>query len=276
MIRLACETKFRILEPLEEYRASCPYILITVAGEHPHPIPLPQRTPLPIRSEILRLLDSFGEELLELTPSKFREHPLVDAFLRQRFPDRRCTPSLSDFHVSLANRSHIVTYINEAKKKRLSCRTIGDGKGLLIANSVLVPLTSISAPPSIGLVQSNSLVAEADKSTREETAIQLQNKSGDVVSSVGAWRDLDVKRRRMCSLSFSLLSIGSKNQSKPPIQFHITIYQYQEMTRSTAPRRKNYALEARMRVYQGMLYYIGDDSAAVSTCCHHFLALEQF
>jgi hypothetical protein len=131
MIRLTCETKFRIHEPLEEYRASCPYILITVAGEHPHPIPFPQRTPPPIRSDILRLLDSFGEELLELTPSKFREHPLVDAFLRQRFPDRRCTSSLGDLHVSLANRSHIVTYINEAKKKRLSSRTWGEGKGFV-------------------------------------------------------------------------------------------------------------------------------------------------
>jgi len=86
MVRLPCKTRFRIHEPLEEYRASCPYILITVAGEHPHPIPFPQKTPPAIRSEIFRLLDSFGEELLELTPDKFRQHPLVESFLRQRFP----------------------------------------------------------------------------------------------------------------------------------------------------------------------------------------------
>lgn len=144
MVRLPCETKFRIHEPLEKYCASCPYILITVAGEHPHPIPFPQTTPPAMRSEILGLLDSFGDELLELTPSKFWEHPLVDSFLRRRFPERRCTPSLSDLHISLANRSHIVTYINEAKKRRLSSRTLGEGKGLLTANSS-GPLTSISA-----------------------------------------------------------------------------------------------------------------------------------
>ena len=195
MNRLTCETKFRIHEPLEEYRASCPYILITVAGEHPHPIPFPQRTPPPIRSEILRLLDSFGDELLEMTSSKFREHPLVDAFLRQRFPDRRCTPSLSDLHVSLANRSHIVTFINEAKKKRLSYRTIGNGKGLLTAKLDTCTI-DFNFGCSTGLVQSNLLVAEANESTtREENMMQLQNQSGDSVSSAGAWGDV----KRTCT-----------------------------------------------------------------------------
>ncbi|KIM47145.1 hypothetical protein M413DRAFT_440660 [Hebeloma cylindrosporum] len=121
MVRLDCQTRFRIHEPFEEYpSASCP-----------HAIPFPQRTPPAICAEILRLLDSFGDDSLGAA------NPLVDSFLRRRFPDQPCTRSLTRLHLSLANRAHIATYINEAKKKRLSSKT------------------------DIGLLQSNSLVSEA-------------------------------------------------------------------------------------------------------------------
>lgn len=42
MLHLPCATKFQVFEPLEQYRDDCPYILVTVSGEYPHPIPLPQ------------------------------------------------------------------------------------------------------------------------------------------------------------------------------------------------------------------------------------------
>ena len=62
MMNLSCETKFRVYEPLEEYHQECPYILVTVKGEHPHPIPLSQKTPPAIRSDIFNLLASLDED----------------------------------------------------------------------------------------------------------------------------------------------------------------------------------------------------------------------
>ncbi|KAJ6528892.1 hypothetical protein B0H19DRAFT_1083230 [Mycena capillaripes] len=50
MQRLECSVKFRVFEPLEEYRHACPYILITSSGLHTHPIPLPTKTPPAIRT----------------------------------------------------------------------------------------------------------------------------------------------------------------------------------------------------------------------------------
>jgi hypothetical protein len=45
MRHLQCRSKFRCYVPLEEYRTSCPQILIVCHGEHPHPVPLPSKTP---------------------------------------------------------------------------------------------------------------------------------------------------------------------------------------------------------------------------------------
>ena len=46
---------------------NCPYILVTILGVHPHPVPLPLKTPPSIRKEILRLLGSVDEDLPDLT-----------------------------------------------------------------------------------------------------------------------------------------------------------------------------------------------------------------
>ena len=61
----------------------CLYILITVSGQHPHPIPLPQKTPPAICNEIFRLLESVDEDLPDLTPHKFLRHPVLKAYLQQ-------------------------------------------------------------------------------------------------------------------------------------------------------------------------------------------------
>ena len=125
-MNLSCETKFRMYEPLEEYRQECPYILITVKGEHPHPIPLPQKTPPAIRSDIFNLLASLDEDLPDLTPRRFLRHSTTKVYLRQRFPGV-LQPTLIDLHVSLANRAHLGSYIEQAKGKHFPAGTGWEG-----------------------------------------------------------------------------------------------------------------------------------------------------
>lgn len=125
-MHLSCKTKFRIFEPLEEYRQECPYILVTIQGEHPHPIPLPQKTPLVIRSEIFNLLESLEEDLAELTPQRFLRHSTTKAYLHQRFPGDP-QPTVIDLHVSLANRAHLGSYIEQAKAKHFPAGTGWEG-----------------------------------------------------------------------------------------------------------------------------------------------------
>lgn len=115
MTRLECEVKFRVFQPLEEYRQDCPFVLITSAGAHTHPIPLPTKTPPAIRSQIFQLFDNMAEDLPDLTPRRFQRHPIVKTFLAGKFP-MLINPSLSDLHVSLANRSHLKAYIKQAKE----------------------------------------------------------------------------------------------------------------------------------------------------------------
>ena len=98
MTNLSCKTKFRMFEPLEEYCQECPYILITVKGEHPHPIPLPRKTPPIIRSEIFNLLASMEEDLPDLMPWRFLRHSITKAYLRQQFPGVP-QPTLIDLHI---------------------------------------------------------------------------------------------------------------------------------------------------------------------------------
>jgi hypothetical protein len=133
MMNLSCGTKFRIFEPLEEYRHKCPYILITIKGEHPHPIPLPQKTPPAIRSEIFKLLASLEEDLPDLTPRRFLRHSIVKAYLRQQFPGVP-QPTLLDLHVSLANRAHPGSYIEQAKTKHFPEGTGWEGWASQILN----------------------------------------------------------------------------------------------------------------------------------------------
>jgi len=128
MKHLECRTKFRIFEPVEESRFDCPYILVTICGEHPHPIPLPQKTPPAIRKEIFHLLGSMDEDLPDLTSRKFLRHSILKAYLQKRFPNCHQPPTISDLHVSLANRAHLASYIEKAKKTHFPAGTGWEGK----------------------------------------------------------------------------------------------------------------------------------------------------
>ncbi|KAJ7122259.1 hypothetical protein C8R44DRAFT_622063 [Mycena epipterygia] len=97
MERLKCEVKFRVFEPLEEFRSECPYVLITPSGAHTHPIPLPTKTPSTIRTQVFQLLEELSEDLPDITPRRFLRHPIVRSFLAGRFP-------------------HIPTYIKQIKE----------------------------------------------------------------------------------------------------------------------------------------------------------------
>ncbi|KAI0052918.1 hypothetical protein FA95DRAFT_1451859, partial [Auriscalpium vulgare] len=114
MVTLECSSRFQMYEPLPEHRSACPFVLVVCSGAHTHPIPLPTKTPPCIRREILTLLHSIGNDLAEITPRKLLRHTTVQAYLRQRLPNIE-TPTLSDVHVSLANRDHIKSYIRQAK-----------------------------------------------------------------------------------------------------------------------------------------------------------------
>ena len=114
MKRLECSVRFRVYEPLEEFRADCPYILITSFGAHSHPIPLPTKTPPTVRTQIFELLEELSEDLPDITPRRFLRHPLVRSFLASKFPQIP-RPTLSDLHISLSNRSHVKAYIKQVK-----------------------------------------------------------------------------------------------------------------------------------------------------------------
>lgn len=113
--RLPCNSKFRVYEPEEEYRAHCPYILLVTFGEHTHPVPLPTKTPARIQKKLMDLLENVGDDLPDLTPRRFIRHPLLKSFLSHQYPDV-ISPMLADWHVSLANRSHLKAYIKRARE----------------------------------------------------------------------------------------------------------------------------------------------------------------
>ncbi|KAJ7467757.1 hypothetical protein B0H11DRAFT_1732694 [Mycena galericulata] len=113
--RLPCSSKFRVYEPIEEYRKSCPFILIVTSGEHPHPVPLPTKTPHRVHAQFMNLLERLGEDFPDLTPRRLIRHPIFKSFLAQKFPSI-ISPTLADWHVSLANRSHLKAYIRRARE----------------------------------------------------------------------------------------------------------------------------------------------------------------
>lgn len=116
MIIQPCTTRFREYEPVEEFRALCPYILVTCRGPHRHPIPLPTKTPASVCHEIFQLLGRTGIDLPDMTARRFLRHPIVTSHLQERFP-KILSPTLSDLHISLANRSHLSNYIDKSKKE---------------------------------------------------------------------------------------------------------------------------------------------------------------
>ncbi|KAJ7466610.1 hypothetical protein B0H11DRAFT_1733200 [Mycena galericulata] len=112
---LPCTCRFKAYVPLVRYRKECSKILVVVKGVHHHPIPLPAKTPPAIKEEILQLLPRFQEDLPDLTPRRFLRNPIVKSYLAVKFP-HLLNPTLSDVHISLANRSHLKAYIDQVRK----------------------------------------------------------------------------------------------------------------------------------------------------------------
>ncbi|KAJ7322001.1 hypothetical protein DFH08DRAFT_818378 [Mycena albidolilacea] len=104
MRMLPCNTKFTLYEPLEQFRLACPYATI----------PLPRETPPQIKDDLLEVLKSLDGDLADLTPRRFLRHPILQAYLRQKFPQLP-NPTLSDLHSSFSNREHLRVYIKTAK-----------------------------------------------------------------------------------------------------------------------------------------------------------------
>ncbi|KAJ7262693.1 hypothetical protein B0H12DRAFT_1231133 [Mycena haematopus] len=104
MAHLECDVKFRIWCPVD--RTKCPYALVTSRGTHRHPIPLPEKTPHSVRSQILKLLQSVRQDLPDMTARRFLRHPAIKSFLFTHFPTVS-NPTLSHLHPSLANRAHL-------------------------------------------------------------------------------------------------------------------------------------------------------------------------
>ncbi|KAJ7020865.1 hypothetical protein C8F04DRAFT_1403338 [Mycena alexandri] len=113
MEHLECSSKFRVFQPKQEFRAACPFVLIVTHGAHPHPVPLPTKTPPKIRTQVLELLGKLAEDLPDITPRRFIRHPIVQSFLVTKFPTI-ISPTLADWHVSLSNRSHLRAFIKHA------------------------------------------------------------------------------------------------------------------------------------------------------------------
>lgn len=114
MISHPCTTKFALYEPLEIYRRACPYVLVVCKGVHHHPIPLPTKTPPQIKADVIQLLKSTDGDLADLTPRRFLRHPILKAYLKEKFPTI-LNPTLCELHSSLANREHLRLYIKSAK-----------------------------------------------------------------------------------------------------------------------------------------------------------------
>ncbi|KAL0571531.1 hypothetical protein V5O48_010432 [Marasmius crinis-equi] len=104
-----------------------PYCLIS-CGPHTHPIPVLDKTPVPVQIKLQDLLLKLDDDLPDITPRKLLAHSVVKAYLRDRFPLLR-SPTISDLHISLSNRSHLKVFIDAVKRQ---CFPEGTGwKGLL-------------------------------------------------------------------------------------------------------------------------------------------------
>ncbi|KAJ7584578.1 hypothetical protein C8J56DRAFT_1054042 [Mycena floridula] len=126
MVRMECGVKIQIFQPLEAHRRACPYVLVTVKGVHEHPIPLPLKTPPAVKAIVLDLIDKIGTDLADLMTRHFLRHPVVRAYLQETFPGE-VAPNFSQVHVSLANRSHLSSYIDKASKKKFPFGTGWEG-----------------------------------------------------------------------------------------------------------------------------------------------------
>ncbi|KAJ6476574.1 hypothetical protein DFH09DRAFT_1342459 [Mycena vulgaris] len=121
LVHLPCAARYRMWVPRESARAQCPYILWP-PGAHTHPIPFPEKTPRAVRLQLLTLLGNLREDLPDMTPRRFLRHPALKVFLYDKFPLTRF-PTLSDLHPSLANRSHLASYIQRVKESNFPVGT---------------------------------------------------------------------------------------------------------------------------------------------------------
>ncbi|KAG6819960.1 hypothetical protein H0H93_007040 [Arthromyces matolae] len=133
LLTLPCNVKIHYYKPIDEHRSRCPWAVMTVKGIHNHPIPLPQKTPPPVKEELFRILIMLREDLPDLTARGLIRHPVLKAYLGSKFPDIHL-PTLTDLHVSLANRSHLQTYIDFVKLELYPSGTGWKGLQLLKAN----------------------------------------------------------------------------------------------------------------------------------------------
>ncbi|KAK7047447.1 hypothetical protein VNI00_006678 [Paramarasmius palmivorus] len=127
MDTVECDVKFHTYTPTEEFRDQFPYTLLIVRGTHTHLPPLPTKTPPRLRAQILGLLGSMTEELSELTPRRLLRHPLICSHLKMVFPDKP-NATLGDLHPSLANHSHIRSFIKTVKNEVFPEGTGWEGK----------------------------------------------------------------------------------------------------------------------------------------------------
>lgn len=105
LVSLPCDTSFQCFEPLEEYRAACPQMLVVCRNAHSHPIPLPIKTPPAIRREVFDLLSTIEQDLADITPQQFLRHPVTRAYPPSRilvlrtyiFPSQIVTTSRHTF-----------------------------------------------------------------------------------------------------------------------------------------------------------------------------------
>lgn len=130
MKSLACKTTFCKYEPIEAKKHDCPFVLVVSRGTHTHPIPLPTKTPPLVRKEIWEILRALDEELPDLTARRFLCHASLKLYLKMRLPTV-FAPTLSDLHVSLANRAHLQNYIDSVKKECFPYGTGWDGAAAL-------------------------------------------------------------------------------------------------------------------------------------------------
>ncbi|KIJ10874.1 hypothetical protein PAXINDRAFT_43681, partial [Paxillus involutus ATCC 200175] len=115
MTRLRCSSLFRVYQPLEEYRTVCSKVLVVCSGQHTHPIPLPTKTPPHIRNEIFNILRHMDYDLPDLTPRRFLRHPSLLKYVESQLSNCH-HPTLTDVHISLANRDHLRSYITHVQK----------------------------------------------------------------------------------------------------------------------------------------------------------------
>ncbi|KAJ6558189.1 hypothetical protein B0H19DRAFT_946802 [Mycena capillaripes] len=197
LCHLECRVKFQIWYPVMEERANCPYALVTSRGIHTHPVPLPEKTPQAVKSQILSLLVSLRQDLPDMTARCFLRHPAVKAFLYSHFPDIR-HPTLSHLHPSLANRSHLSAYISQVKKDHFPHGT--DWKGvahlkrvqdeqlpkeehyirvMLELDDNTLPVHEEDDPPAAGEITTRIIICMApDASQRLKTAGYIQSDIG--------------------------------------------------------------------------------------------------